>query len=90
MASFVYGARGEVIVQQRQNETLTYFYGYEKSKPHLVSSVHSSSRGFVKLYYDDNDRIFAINYLQNNQLYLVVYDFQGTPTHILGTFSIRK
>ena len=84
IATFAYGPQNRLIVQQRHNETLTYFYGYGESKPNLVSTVHSSSRGFIKLYYDDSERLFAVKYDSEDMIYLVVSDFQGTPTHILG------
>ena len=79
---------------ESRQEIIQYFYG-NRDNPFQVTAVFSSLHGWVKLYYDDRDRLFSISQ-QNatnttfNNLYYIINDISGTPTHILnstGKFS---
>ena len=79
---------------ETRQEIIQYFYG-NRDNQFQVTAVFSSVHGWVKLYYDDKDRLFSISQ-QNatnttfNNLYYIINDISGTPTHILnstGKFS---
>ena len=79
---------------ESRQEIIQYFYG-NRDNPFQVTAVFSSLHGWVKLYYDDKDRLFSISQRNAtnatfNNLYYIITDISGTPTHVLnstGKFS---
>ena len=73
-----------------EKEVIQYFYG-NSEKTFQISAIFSTRHGWTKLYYDDNDRIFAMSQRNTNTssltepLYYIITDLTGTPTHVLNS-----
>ena len=70
-------------------EIIRYFYGF-KEKPFQITAIFSTAHGWRKLFYDDQDRLFAMKVFKEDsssigELYYILTDLVGTPTHILNS-----
>lgn len=77
-----------------KREIIQYYYG-NRNKPFQITAMFSTRYGWAKLYHDDNDSLFAMLALDQDQsskkLYYIITDGSGTPTHILnstGKFNV--
>ena len=82
----------QIRYNSEEKEIIQYYYG-NREKPFLITAIFSTNNGWTKLYHDDKDRLFAILYQQedqqasstNKQLFYIITDISGTPTHILNS-----
>ena len=81
----------QIRYSSEEKEIIQYYYG-NREKPFLVTAIYSTHNGWAKFYYDDKDRLFAMLHekkdqraITNKQLYYIITDISGTPTHILNS-----
>ena len=71
-----------------EKEIIHYLYG-NRNKPLQITAIFSTRHGWIKLYHDDNDNLFAMlkqdQDTSNKKLYYIITDISGTPTHILNS-----
>ena len=78
---------------EQGQEIVHYFYG-NSGHPFQVTAAFSTLHGWAKFYFDDKNRLFAMaqrNSSEGNSwnLYYIITDVSGTPTHILNSTGMH-